>query len=60
VGLVLNVRGGDRVEAGQSLATLHSRAPLSVDSDLVRRLQTAFLIAGAPAPVPPLVLETVR
>ena len=60
VGLVLGVRSGDRVAAGQTLATLHSRAPLSVDSDLVRRLQTAFLIAGAPAPAPPLVLETIR
>jgi hypothetical protein len=26
----------------------------------VRRLQTAFLIAGAPVPAPPLVLETIR
>ena len=60
VGLVLDVRSGDRVAAGQTLATLHSRAPLSVDSDLVRRLQTAFLIAGTPVPAPPLVLETIR
>jgi pyrimidine-nucleoside phosphorylase len=60
VGLILHVRSGDPVAEGQPLATIHSREPLSVDSEHVRRLQTAFLIAGAPAPAPPLVVETLR
>jgi pyrimidine-nucleoside phosphorylase len=60
VGLLLHRRSGDAVEAGQPLATIHSREPLSVDSELVRRLQTAFLIAGAPVPAAPLVVEIVR
>ena len=60
VGVVLRVAPGERVQRGAPLATLHAREPLPLDSDPVRRLRGAFVLADQPPPETPLVIETVR
>jgi pyrimidine-nucleoside phosphorylase len=55
VGIVVQAKRGDRVEAGQLLAQVHSRGP--VDEDAVR---ACFTIVGREVPPTPVVLEVLR
>jgi len=52
VGIVVHRKRGDRVEAGDVLATVHSRGP--ADADAVR---ASFAISDAPVEPEPVVLE---
>jgi pyrimidine-nucleoside phosphorylase len=58
-GITIHVRLGDRIEAGQPLATLEV-GDRDVDTDvLAHRIGAAFEIADAPPKVPDLILGTV-
>jgi pyrimidine-nucleoside phosphorylase len=56
VGLRLHVELGAEVRAGDALCTLHYDDPNTL-SPALERLRTAFAIADAPEPVPPLIHE---
>ncbi len=58
VGIVLRVKSGEHVAAGQALATVHSRQPVSVDS--LRQLSGAFRWSDSPVRPPALVLDVIR
>jgi pyrimidine-nucleoside phosphorylase len=57
-GIVLRVKTGERVEAGQALATVHAREPVSVDS--LAQLGSAFRWSDVPVSPPDLVLDVIR
>ena len=52
------VKIGERVEAGQPLATLHAASKERI-GDALSLLGQAFVIGGEPVPVPPLVLTRI-
>ena len=53
VGVMMQVRLGDWVEAGQPLATLHVNDSAH-EEEAAARLRQAIRLADAPVPVPPL------
>jgi len=60
VGIVLAVRAGDRVKAGQSLGVVHSREPLGSGAGLVSEVMAAFTWSATDIVREPLVLEVIR
>ena len=60
VGIVLAVRAGDRVKAGQSLGVVHSREPLGSGAALVSEVMAAFTWSATDIVREPLVLEVIR
>jgi pyrimidine-nucleoside phosphorylase len=60
VGIVLAVRAGDRVKAGQSLGVVHSREPLGSGDGLVSEVMAAFTWSATDIVREPLVLEVIR
>lgn len=60
VGIVLAVRAGDRVKAGQSLGVVHSREPLGPGAGLVSDVMAAFTWSATDIVREPLVLEVIR
>ena len=60
VGIVLAVRAGDRVKAGQSLGVVHSREPLGSGAGLVSKVMAAFTWSATDIVREPLVLEVIR
>ena len=58
VGLVMDVRLGDWVEAGQPLATLHVNNPEQAD-ELIARVQKVIALVGEKPAIPPLVYAAV-
>jgi pyrimidine-nucleoside phosphorylase/thymidine phosphorylase len=54
VGILLEKKRGDRVEAGEPLATLYTRGPAEA---LSARIRAAFAVSEEPAPERPLILE---
>jgi thymidine phosphorylase len=55
-GLLLAVKTGDRVEAGDTLAVLHTNMPESI-AEAGERLSAAVRLGDAPAAPPPLFHE---
>ena len=60
VGVVLSVRAGDRVHAGQSVGVVHSRKPLGSTDRLVSEVIGAFTWSATDIVREPLVLEVIR
>lgn len=60
VGIVLAVRAGDRVKAGQSLGVVHSREPLGSGAGLVSEVMAAFTWSATDIVREPLILEVIR
>ncbi|MSQ43289.1 MAG: thymidine phosphorylase [Chloroflexi bacterium] len=60
VGVVLSVRAGDRVHAGQVLGVVHSREPLGSTVGLVSEVTAAFAWSATDIVREPLVLEVIR
>jgi len=58
VGFVVHCKVGDRVLAGQVLATVHARTEQSAQ-EIMPALSGAFVIGDRAVEVPPAVLETV-
>jgi pyrimidine-nucleoside phosphorylase len=54
VGIVVDAKAGERVEHGQSLATVHARSPADVDAAAVA---ACFEIGEGPYEPPPVVIE---
>jgi pyrimidine-nucleoside phosphorylase/thymidine phosphorylase len=57
VGIVLTVKVGERVEAGQPLCLVHRNAGGEPQDRVADRLRAAYRVGPGPAPVTPLVLE---
>jgi pyrimidine-nucleoside phosphorylase/thymidine phosphorylase len=57
VGVVLSVKVGERVEAGQPLCLVHRNAGGEPQDRVAERLRAAYRVGPGPAPVTPLVLE---
>jgi pyrimidine-nucleoside phosphorylase len=54
VGIVVDAKAGERVQRGQSLATVHARSPADVDAGAVA---ACFEIGEGPFEPPPVVIE---
>jgi pyrimidine-nucleoside phosphorylase len=54
VGIVVDAKAGERVQRGQSLATVHARSPADVDAGSVA---ACFEIGDGPFEPPPVVIE---
>lgn len=57
VGLVLRRKLGDRVQKGESLATIHARDPRQAQAAASNMLDHAFTIGDEPPMVEPLIIE---
>jgi pyrimidine-nucleoside phosphorylase len=58
VGIMVHRKAGDRIQAGELLATVHARTGADA-AGAAQRLRAAYRIAPEPPPVPPLVLDVI-